>query len=459
MKTNLLPLFLLGIISINAQLANKTLVVPEFNNHRVRTYKATSTTTIAPMPSYDINFNTLSNPTLHNAFPNSVAMYDNDLFVAVTWDGSGATPDKSIVRFPNYGVNPAAAISGVTIANDNSNDYVGIAFDSSGNLYASEGSYLDTHIVKYTRASNYNGNTGRLDLGNGGLTSYFSNITFDNSGNLWASDYKNNRIIAIKASDLSTASATFHNLNTVSWGVNGSSANNNNPLKTDKINQAFAEPEGVAFDSSGNLWVANNNDSGTNVDPTLVKITTGLQSTILGTTNTSASPALTSNANGYKVWNIPSSGSGRAQLGGMQIDKILNRIYVNEEISGSGMWFDIASLSNIVNTFSNYKLNITSTNPGNGGIYLASNSEVLSTATSANNLKEAKIFPNPVDDQINIISAEKVLSYKIYSAEGKLVKEASNINNSISVSTLGKGNYVLVLKGKEKTNTLKFIKK
>jgi hypothetical protein len=150
-----------------------------------------------------------------------------------------------------------------------SSDYVGLTFDATGNLYVSEGSWGNTTIFKYTIASNY---ATRIDLGNGGVTSYFANIAFDANGNLWASDYWNNRIIVIKTADLDTASAPFRSFytNSIAWTVGGGSDNLFASLGNKTITTAFSQPEGIAFDSTGRLWVANNNDSAANEAPTLV---------------------------------------------------------------------------------------------------------------------------------------------------------------------------------------------
>lgn len=434
MKKTLLFIAYLFAYNGLAQLQNKALVVPEFSNKIIKTYFPISATSIAANAEYTINLTTLPNGFASAGNPNSVAMYGNDLFVSITGNNQG------IYKFPNYGNNPTSSLVNVQQITNVSTDYVGITLDSNGNLYTSEGSYLDTHIVKYTASSNY---STRIDLGNGGLVSYFSNIAFDSTGNLWATDYKNNRIIAINLVDLNTSNASFHvcNTNTTTWNTSGgTNANLTSDLNIKTIHLAFSQPEGLAFDSNGYLWVANNNDgtSGilTNQAPTLVRISPTMLNTILTNTSYEANPNLTNSINGYRVWNIPSPTIARAQLGGMQIDTILNRIFVNEEVSHSGMWFDISTLSNITDNFVNYQLSITSTNPGNGGIFLANSNQILKNQSHSIS-HTAWVAPNPCKGIFSVESNSTIKSVKAFDTLGK----------EITILTENIGNFYIQNKG------------
>ncbi|GAA4770021.1 MULTISPECIES: T9SS type A sorting domain-containing protein [Flavobacterium] len=415
----------------NAQLINRALVVPEFGNNTIKTYFPTTTSTIAVNPAYTINLNSLPNGLATTASPNCTVMYGNDLFVTLT------SANQRIYRFPGYGNNPANAIANVSQITNIGNDYVGITADASGNIYTSEGSYLDTHIVKYTAASNY---ATRIDLGNGGSLSYFANFVLDGSGNLWATDYRNNRVIGIKSTDLNTTNTTFHSFmtNSTSWSANGGHVENTiASLQNLAVSSAFAQPEGIAIDSTGKLWVANNNDSGTNAAPTLVRISTQLQSVILNTASTEANPNLTNSTSGYQVWNLPSSVTGRGQLGGMQIDTAIDRIYVNEQVSGSGMWLDIATLSNIANNFTTYQLPITSTNPGNGGIYLATSTQILNRKEVDSKSVTVSVYPNPSSGTFQIDSSLAIQKITVYDPIGKQIPLSITQDNKYSIQNSG----------------------
>jgi Secretion system C-terminal sorting domain len=438
----LLLLSVLGLsLATNAQLVNRRLVVPEFNNNVVKTYVATSATTIAVDAASTITFNTLPSGLNTTASPNCVAMFNSDLYVSLT------NANQRIYKFPGYGTNPANAIANVSQVTAVSSDYVGIAFDTAGNLYTSEGSFLNTQIVKYTAP--ISSSSTRTILGNGGITSYFGNITFDAAGNLWASDYLTNRVIAIPVASLSTSNAPMKSLVNASviWNASGASlANTNTTLNAIATNYAFTSPEGVAFDSTGGLWVANNNDGNgsglTNAATTLVRISPALQVTILANTTTQATTALLNAANGLKVWNLPNSASGRSQLGGLQIDKALDRIYVNEQKSGSGLWFDISTINAITPTYATYQLGITSTNPGNGGIFLGLTAAALGTEKFDVASNDLSIYPNPSNGVFTIDALQKIDNAVAFDMLGKQMQVAVN-GNDYSIQNANKGMYFL----------------
>ena len=432
--------FFFFFLAGNAQLVNRALVVPKFGtnagNNTVKTYMPTSATTIAESPTYTINFSTLGNGLATNASPNCVAMFGNDLFVSLT------NANQRIYKFPNYGINPASAIANVSQVANLSSDYVGLTFDATGNLYVSEGSWANTTIFKYTIASNY---ATRIDLGNGGVTSYFANIAFDANGNLWASDYWNNRIIVIKTADLDTASAPFRSFytNSIAWTVGGGSDNLFASLGNKTITTAFSQPEGIAFDSTGRLWVANNNDSAANEAPTLVYLSVPQQNSILALTlNTSinADPNMTNSINGFSIWNLPTANpvvGGTGQLGGLQIDKAINRIYVNDENNAAGMWFDIATINLITDNYNTYKLNITSTNPGNGGIYLATGTQILGRNENQIVAASVSVYPNPSKGVFKIDTTETIKKATAFDVLGKEIPVQPTTNNQFSIEKSG----------------------
>ena len=85
--------------------------------------------------------------------------------------------------------------------------------------------------------------------------------------------------------------------------------------------------------------------------------------------------------------------------------------------------------------------------------------EVLSS--SVNKLENISLYPNPALDKIYIngISSEQE-SIKIYSVQGKLIKEVENTSSGIDVSYLKTGLYFIHLVSLEgNINTLRFIKK
>lgn len=81
---------------------------------------------------------------------------------------------------------------------------------------------------------------------------------------------------------------------------------------------------------------------------------------------------------------------------------------------------------------------------------------IKSVSTIAN---DVVLYPSPAGSTLNIKSAQSAESAKIYNAEGKLVKAVENINNNtISVSELPTGIYIIHLNGKNLNTVQKFEK-
>ena len=74
------------------------------------------------------------------------------------------------------------------------------------------------------------------------------------------------------------------------------------------------------------------------------------------------------------------------------------------------------------------------------------------------NSEGLKVFPNPVNDQLNIEFEEQINQIKIYSIDGKVMDAYKRTNNSVDVSALAKGLYILKLETDNASKLLKFIK-
>jgi sugar lactone lactonase YvrE len=134
-----------------------------------------------------------------------------------------------------------------------------LAFDSSGNLWVVDGhrvleyaAPLATHEAAslvigqntFTNSSTATDSTG-LNIPNG--------LAFDSSGNLWVADKVNNRVLEYK-SPLSTFEAA-----SLVVGQPNFTSSATTPV-TEPTATSLDEPTGLAFDSSGNLWVADWSD-------------------------------------------------------------------------------------------------------------------------------------------------------------------------------------------------------
>jgi secreted PhoX family phosphatase len=129
-----------------------------------------------------------------------------------------------------------------------------VAFDAAGNLWLVDQG--NNRVLEY-KAPFSTGESASIVIGQADFTSFASattatgmnspyGITFDGSGNLWVSDNKNLRVLefTLPFSSGQAASLVLGQQNFTSSGVSG------NP-QVDVNN-----PEGLAFDTSGNLLVS-----------------------------------------------------------------------------------------------------------------------------------------------------------------------------------------------------------
>ncbi|MGU3373649.1 DUF7619 domain-containing protein [Chryseobacterium sp. M5A1_1a] len=82
----------------------------------------------------------------------------------------------------------------------------------------------------------------------------------------------------------------------------------------------------------------------------------------------------------------------------------------------------------------------------------------LATSEVKNDKNEISIYPNPVKDVLNIKSKEEIIKAEIYDATGRIINSTNVKGNSIYVSELYKGNYILKVFTKDKVIVQKFIK-
>lgn len=83
--------------------------------------------------------------------------------------------------------------------------------------------------------------------------------------------------------------------------------------------------------------------------------------------------------------------------------------------------------------------------------------EVVPLASNAE-VSGLKVFPNPVNDVLNIASeTQQPLQYTIYSLLGNIVSKGSTATKSISVDYLQAGTYMLYLKNKDVNKHLRFV--
>jgi len=112
------------------------------------------------------------------------------------------------------------------------------------------------------------------------------------------------------------------------------------------------------------------------------------------------------------------------------------------------------SFSNKANIYFDYNHPIIT----NNYTTIVQNNTTLGTSEINNDKTQFSIYPNPVKDVLFIKSKEKIVKAEIYDVAGRILNSASVTHNSINVSELSKGNYIIKLSTKDKTMTQKFIK-
>ncbi|TZF92328.1 T9SS type A sorting domain-containing protein [Chryseobacterium panacisoli] len=90
--------------------------------------------------------------------------------------------------------------------------------------------------------------------------------------------------------------------------------------------------------------------------------------------------------------------------------------------------------------------------------YTTSVQNVLATAEIDKENQSISVYPNPAKDVLNIRSEQEIIKAEIYDATGRIIRSTNVTENSISVSELSKGNYILKAFTKDKVLVQKFIK-
>jgi uncharacterized protein (TIGR03437 family) len=180
------------------------------------------------------------------------------------------TPDGNINVFAGIGTAGFAG-DGNTALNAYFNLPLGVAVDSSGNVYIADTDNNAIRKVDTTgHVSSLAGNTGSAGYGGDGgqaISGYLNQpnaLVLDSAGNIYIADTGNNRIRKISTSGIITS---------VAGNNYPSYAGDGGPAVVAELNN----PEGVAVDKSGNIYIA---DTSNNV---IRKVSNGIITTFAGT--------------------------------------------------------------------------------------------------------------------------------------------------------------------------------
>ena len=330
--------------------------------------------------------------------PNCVVLYQASansfyLFVSYDFGSTGAIDIYEFASISDLTTNPPG-IPPATRINLN-NSAVGMAIQpGTGDLYVATFTTLNADgsvasaggVFGFTKSSGYSSASqfqfsSYADAYND-VAQYCANLAFDLHGNLWMTTFQdggvgNQFLICYTQVDKNAGSSSkFFKINN---GATSFTTITTLPGSEDTAPGTmlpFSQPEGIAFDPLGNLWLANNNDDfQTNgyapngkSNGTLLKISSSwINSNLLNSAYLSGSVGLT--ADGYGgTRTITSNDAGvtvyylnGAKFGGLFFDGFT--LYVNDQGNGTVWQFE----TNAVLSAATFKSSgVSTTYPGNG---------------------------------------------------------------------------------------------
>jgi hypothetical protein len=372
-----------------AQSLTKPLIVPEWDSGNIFLYTPdTAAATLGSAkvnPNYTVNVQTILNNLGSGLLPNpnACALFGPDLYFT-----NNSPNSQGIFKLPGYLGNPAQAVQNAFVLDLQGSDYIGLAFDPAGNLYASVAFGDGPHqITRYAGAGSATGPVAGVQLGDAlSGQAKFGDLAVDAQGNLWAADYGNNRLVVFAAAALADPGPDN------AWvalanGTGGAFPVINPFTAVEPVTAAWllVGPEGLDFDGFGagaSLWVGNNNDGGTGIGQnqwtSLVEITPTLQAKLVAllASNPGTTLAATTLAAGtdFNIFQVPNYTGAKPQFGGVQVDRAAGRLYVNDEVGGWVRGYDLGTLADTQNTpadtDSQVAPNHITDERGNGGIAL-----------------------------------------------------------------------------------------
>jgi DNA-binding beta-propeller fold protein YncE len=224
-------------------------------------YLASSLTGNGPAASIALGVNSLATATCSSTYPTALAAggcIGDTREMAFDSTGNLYVSDHSVEGIVVFhapfttGMNGYLVLGGQGCSSTQSSicQPDGIAFDSSGNLWVADGSLARVMEFKapFTAGELASVVIGQADYVSRTCTTSSpaslcspKGVAFDSSGNLWVSDYGSDRVLEFKAPFTSGMTASV----VIGTGT-----------CTAPTASSLCGPRGIAFDSSGNLWVA-----------------------------------------------------------------------------------------------------------------------------------------------------------------------------------------------------------
>jgi secreted PhoX family phosphatase len=171
----------------------------------------------------------------------------------------------SVVEFAKSELTTASAKPRIVISSTDT--FAGLAFDPFGDLWVD--GYGNNTVVEYAKSqlTKSGSPTPKLTISGSDLSSPFG-LTFDHSGDLWVGNEGSGVVIEYAKSQLTKsgsptpkakfspggAEAVAFDSSGNLWVATGMAEAS--PTEGATLSGSFGEPHGVAFDSAGDLWVA-----------------------------------------------------------------------------------------------------------------------------------------------------------------------------------------------------------
>jgi sugar lactone lactonase YvrE len=147
---------------------------------------------------------------------------------------------------------------------------IGVAVDGSGNFYVGDGtngrvlqfkppftSNMDASVVfgESGMTTGYGGNQGTSATASG-LSAPYLYMAIDSQGDLWVSDYANSRVVEYSPPFSNGMAATLAIGQTTTGALPANTCNQGAGGGANPTAKTLCHPDGITFDASGNLWVA-----------------------------------------------------------------------------------------------------------------------------------------------------------------------------------------------------------
>jgi len=315
------------------------------------------------------------------------------------------------------------------------NQPTGLTVDNVGNVYVADAA--NNNIRKITPSGVVSTFAGQLGGSLGGYIDatgtsarfvYPTGITIDASGNLFVADYGNNKIRKITSARVVTTIA-------------GSSYGFADGLGTVA---KFDSPIGITVDDSGNIYVADRYNYKIRKISPLGMVTTLAGTGGIGFANGEGAIASFDNPIGIAI-----DASGNVFIGDSgnhKIRKLTQGTIITGDTSGH------IGLHNVV----------LNANDGNGGSTDQSFTITVNSTLGIdkNVIKGFSLYPNPVNDVLNIQAQENLIDIKIFNLLGQQVAQKSVKTNQaiINLSYLVQGVYFAKVTTDKAVKSVKFIK-